>query len=380
MKPGVRTIYVPALRMKTGELQGLYRLAEDIKRLTLPHLIVPPRAERDDELQGILMDTEGVPGAGIILAKYWQGRRVLLNPQFLFNDFGEARCDIWLPKTFEVARRERVFAVPVASLEDLAGTRAQAFKDTFDSAERPKVALRVKSGELIEAKTGDHIRRTLDRIGIAPEDCAILADFSESDFSQPDLVAGVIEGSMETLEEMGPWNAIIFQGTSYPEFNPADHSGHVLIPRNEWKAWSEGLRYSRNTGDHLIFGDYAADCAKMVFGKSCGRAIRHYRYTNPTDWFVVRGANTGDDKSVMRDVCRRIIASGHFAGRQFSSADDYIYRTAKESGGPGNATTWREINTTHHITRVVRDIGAVKGLQFGDFKVEPAVRQFEMFE
>jgi hypothetical protein len=45
--------------------------------------------------------------------------------------------------------------------------------------------------------------------------------------------------------------------------------------------------------------------------------------------------------------------------------------------GPGTATTWREINTTHHITQVVRDIGRVKDLSFADLKVEP-IKQFEL--
>jgi hypothetical protein len=193
------------------------------------------------------------------------------------------------------------------------------------------------------------------------------------------LVSGVIEGALEYLEEIARWYAIVFQGTSYPEANPAAHGGNELVPRNEWKAWSKAVQLSKDTGAHIVFGDYAADCARMRFGKSGGRAIRHYRYTTPSDWFVVRGAETGDDTTVMREVCKRIVGSVHFAGRSFSAADDFIYRAAEAYGGPGNSTNWRGINTGHHITRVVRDIGAVKGLQFGDRKVAPITKQFEMF-
>jgi hypothetical protein len=68
----------------------------------------------------------------------------------------------------------------------------------------------------------------------------------------------------------------------------------------------------------------------------------------------------------MRGVCERILRSGKFAGRGFSSADDYIFMTAKGWDGPGNGSTWREINTTHHVTRVVRDIGGIKGMSFAE--------------
>ncbi len=56
--------------------------------------------------------------------------------------------------------------------------------------------------------------------------------------------------------------------------------------------------------------------------------------------------------------------SGHFAGREFSSADDYIFMTARGAAGPGNSTTWRAINTTHHVTRMVTDVGKVREVRF----------------
>jgi hypothetical protein len=65
----------------------------------------------------------------------------------------------------------------------------------------------------------------------------------------------------------------------------------------------------------------------------------------------------------MQRVCRNIVDSGHFAGASFSAADSYIFRTANNDDGPGNATTWRQINTTHHITRAVVDIAKVRGIE-----------------
>jgi hypothetical protein len=375
-----KSIYDPALRMKTGELQGIANLAVDIKDAILPRMIVPPRIERDAELQGVLVNTESVPGAGIILSKYWSKRNVLLDMQFLFEDFGVEKSGIWLPKAYELARRERVFAIPVAKLSDLEGPRFQAFKDAIDVAMRLKFALRIGLEDLSDQKLSERLQRIFDRLKIAQSDSIALVEFGDADFSQSDIVAGVIEGAFETLEEVGQWNSIVFQGSSYPEKNPADHGTDEVVMRNEWSAWSQGVHFNKNTADHIVFGDYAADCAKMKFGKSAAPAIRHYRYATADHWIVARGAEEGGDKAVMREVCKRIVDSKHFSGREFSSADDYIYRTSVNTDGPGNATTWRGINTTHHITRVVNDIGKIKGMAFADRKVDESGKQLQMFD
>jgi hypothetical protein len=64
----------------------------------------------------------------------------------------------------------------------------------------------------------------------------------------------------------------------------------------------------------------------------------------------------------MRKVCQKILASEH-SGRNFSSADDYIFRTAHNAGGQGSAKKWRAVNTTHHITRVAADVGRIRGFE-----------------
>src|SRR5215813_5343386 len=215
-----RPIYDPALRMKTGELQGLADLAPDVKDMILPRLIVPPRVERDKELQGVLMDAENVPGAGVILKKYWLGRDVLLDLQYLFDDFGEERAGTWVPKAFELARREIVSAIPVASLADLEGARFQAFKDAIDRSAKLKLGLRVDLENIADVALGDRLRRVFDRLDFSQKDSVVLVEFGDADFSLPDIVADVIEGALETLEDIGLWNSIVFQGTSYPEKNP----------------------------------------------------------------------------------------------------------------------------------------------------------------
>ena len=117
-------------------------------------------------------------------------------------------------------------------------------------------------------------------MGLSPGECSIIVDFggAASDFARPEIVAPIIGGALETLQELGPWRQIKFQGTNYPDKHPAESGGSCMVPRNEWKAWRQAVRFEPATAEHMIFGDYAADCATMTFGEGAPRPIPHGSY------------------------------------------------------------------------------------------------------
>jgi hypothetical protein len=266
----------------------------------------------------------------------------------------------------------------MATLRDLNGHEATAFKAAIPHHETLKFAICVVSGEMVNTDFGADLNDALATLGLKARDCAIIADFSDSDFSQPDHVAPVITGALELLQELGDWQHIVFQATHYPEKNPAEPGQSVLCSRNEWAAWCQAVKFDPTTAEYMIFGDFAADSSKISFSGAGAPAIRHYRYTTPTAWFVVRGEKSGSDRSIMRSVCSKIVTSEYFAGARFSTADAYIYQTANGSDGPGNSTTWRQVNTAHHITRVVTDVARVKGISIPENSEEPIAQQMSL--
>lgn len=359
-----RPIYVPTLRLMQGEYRGLQRLAPDVADKIDPLLVVPPPRERDPEKHRLLTKDEIVHETGRRIADHWKMRDAFLDVRFLFAEFGEPECVEWLPRIFDVARKAHAQPIPVLGLADALGPRAAAFRLALATESATKVAIRVASGD-IDRDLGGRLAAVVSALGLSPEGCAVLADFSDADFSDALAVAGIAQAALEDLQGIGRWRHVVFQGTNYPEVNPAESNGAAVVPRNEWLAWKEAVKLDGASPEHLVFGDYGADCAKFEFKKaSRGIPIRHYRYTTSDSWLVVRGSAEGKAEAVMRGVCERILRSGRFAGRGFSSADDYIFKTAMGWDGPGNGSTWREINTAHHITRVVRDIGRIKGMAF----------------
>ena len=376
---GSQVLYCPALRMKAGELNGVRELAPDVAAHVLPRFIVPPLCERDDD-QPKLFLLDNIPDVGGLLSRHWLNRPAIIDSTYLISERGSDNLASWLPQMFRRARSLHVRAIPMARLADLGALEMDAFKESIENADDLKFCICVNSGEMVGTEFGVTLSRAVEQLGLQAVDCAVIADFSDSDFSAPDLVAPILGWALELLQDLGQWRHIIFQGTHYPEKNPAEHGASELWPRNEWAAWRQAVSFDPATAEHMIFGDYAADCAKMVFGGSAGKAIRHYRYTTESAWLVARGGKAGPDKMIMEEICGRIVASGHFAGPQFSTADAYIALTAQGLNGPGNSTIWRQVNTTHHLTRVVVDVANVRGISIEELPVQDAGSQLTLLE
>lgn len=370
--------YVPALRMKAGELAGLRDLAPDVADRILPRLIVPPPEERDHGLQAQLFETANEPNVADALAAHWRGRSVLVEATHLFPDFGVETAWRWLPNMFARARRADVPAIPLVNLTDLTTDSRDAYRAAC--ADGPvQLGIAVLSGELVSRDSLNQLMRHLEAMQLSPANCSIIVDFADADFTHAEIVAPVIGNTLEMVQESALWGHVVFQGTNYPDTNPAEGGGRSLVRRNEWMAWRQAVRFDPATSEQMIFGDYAADCAVMK--SRCGRPrpIPHYRYTTPDAWLVQRGSASTSDAVAMRDVSRSIVNSGLFAGRSFSWADEYIFTTAHGFDGPGNATTWRAVNTNHHITRVVADIGGVRGFALQRDERPPPPVQEDLF-
>ena len=381
MHDGSIVLYCPALRLKLGELAGVKELDDAVARYVLPRFVVPPLSDRKDEKQYELFESGySVPDVGGMLSRHWLRRRAFVDVSYLIKECTAEKSAEWLPPIFARATLLGVRAIPLVRLGDLDPSLIAAFKKALPSSEKLKLGISVLSGDLVDPQEfGDKLRCLLADLGVEFADCAVIADFADADFSEVELVSPIITSTMEALQDLGPWQLIIFQGTYYPErtlpsavrpsSGPATNGTHGMAPSSSMPPRPSTL--SSEISPRLRKDEFCE--------RPCSSNPPLPLFRPRAIWLIVRGADTGMAETIMADVCTRIIESGLFAGRDFSRADKYIHATAFRQETPGNPTTWRQVNTTHHITRVVVDVAQVKGIAIAPLRSTPVWHQNPLF-
>ncbi len=374
-------MYVASHRLKAGEALGASKTASDINKFVLNRFIVPPKEQRNESGQLNLLCEESGQMLGIDLDSGWSGRTVLLDCRYLVDEFDQASGSDWLTSIFAAARRIGINAIPVLKTDDLLGERGDAYKHVLPENSTLKLILCLDENCLDSDMIGP-VNKALELAGLSHADCGVIMDFSSADFSDVETAAGVLQGSLELVQEFGAWHHISFCSSSYPVKNPGIPSDSVQVKRYEWLAWKAAIESDENAADNLVFGDFGADSSKIKFTKSKGKGgpipIRHLRYTTDDAWLVVRGSGEGKQGADIKWVCQTILDSGFYDSPQSSNADSLINQLAKGSAGvtAGTAKDWRAMNTERHITKVVRDIGMVSGIEFNDIEKKTVLLQY----
>jgi Beta protein len=203
-------------------------------------------------------------------------------------------------------------------------------------------------------------------------------DFAGPEYVKPDTVAEILVAKVQVLSSIGQWQQIIWHSTSFPEVNPGKKGELVEIARGEWTAFNHAMKIDPTISNIVMFGDYAADSAKFLFGK--GRAaIPHLRYSTFDKWLVSRGKEVGNHAKQMPDVALKILESTYFYGKTFSKGDRYVFELSKgiSVGGPKE---WRRANICHHLTAALVAIGSRLGYSIQKVAPVPEFVQFNLFD
>ncbi|MDF2231576.1 beta family protein [Albimonas sp. CAU 1670] len=356
--------YYPTLRAKPGEFTACGHTAARYRVHIKPRFVIPPATEADPEKGRPPTLDEIAHMMGERLGKNWPRHDAFLDPQFVAETLGDDGTE----RLFRVATAVNPLLVPVLRLPELHNPVKRRLL-------RPgEVRAAIYLG-FEDAADPDEVLEGVRSLGLQPQECVLFVDFTETALGE-DAAPSIAE-IFDRLDEVGPWSKIVYQASAYPAKLPVGPNEKTLIARLEWTTFLAVLRETGIQPNRLAYGDFGADSGRMVFktGKG-GRPRPHLRYTGRTHTLVVRGSDAGKFTPTMRKVCRQIIDSEEFGGRGFSYADDRIWRNAKDlTDTCGDATGWRELNTAHHLARVIRDLGELSGISFEDDEVAEFAEQ-----
>lgn len=360
--------YYPALRAKPGEFAACGRLPNRYQRYVCPRFVVPPPTEPDPEKGRAPTLDEIAHMMGDRLGKSWPHRRAFLDPQLA----AEALGDQGIQTLFRIATAVNHRLLPVLTIADLSNPARQAL--LRDGT--------VRAGIYMDYEETDpaSLLEKLKQAGLRSQECELFVDFTGAPLGED--FAPAIGEIFDRLDAAARWGKIVYQASAYPEKLPVGPDERTLIARAEWTTFLAALTETAVQQDRMAYGDFGADCGRMVFprGKGGGRPKPHLRYTGKSHTLVVRGSDSGAFTPTMREVCKQIIENEEYCGRSFSYADDRIWRNAKGMTETcGDASGWRELNTAHHLVRIVRDLGSVAGVVFEKDAVSEFVEQGSLF-
>lgn len=354
--------YVPVLRGKQGEFWSLQESGdEDLEHVT--PLIEVPEIPKD-------FDDEGEPYPAKSVDDHLKSREALFSesldedqPFFLDLNLippGERMASGEHPNSYLLDRLREMDLTPIpvvglgrdsektnASVEaarrDGHGLCVRVEDDDLEDPDAVEEFLQARAGELEQG------RRDID----------VIIDFGPID---PDSINALRIAALQTvrnLPQVTEWRTLTFAATAFPEtLGRFGRDTRNYVPRSEWSIWLH-LRDKQERLPRLpAYGDYAVNHPAIVeVDPRVMSMSANLRYTHDGQWLIYKGKDAfkhGFDQFV--DFCKDLVGRPEYTGRDFSWGDDYIYRCSNDNEGPGNATKWRQVGTTHHLAAVVDQI------------------------
>ncbi|MFB7716767.1 beta family protein [Nocardia sp. NPDC056100] len=348
--------YLPILKSRLGELTALRQMADEIAESCLPLVDFVPGGRGGTALEPRYQDSLES------LLNHW-------NPRFelIVDTHGLPGVERWNPTAYMVdgCAEAQMAVIPAVRLSDSVGVQRQVGAAVRRACHQ-SICIRVTEVDLL----GENVSRLPARI-----DAAI--DAMEKDPDSIHLVVdlGAIAGERDALHKaritrlalpylphIEYWQSITVAGGSFPDdLRNVPPKILTRLERSEVGCWRTvarqlGEKHGRTPG----FGDYVVASPRHTIGRGF-HAPPQLRYTVDNAWLVTKyGKN--EQHARFFDICAEIAEHPEFTpgltwGDREIEARSHHDRPPT-APGPGNATTWRAIGTSHHIGYIVDRITA----------------------
>lgn len=356
--PEHNMLYVPILKGKAGELSALKELSNDAKSKILPVIEIPEVPW--DFVNERYAKTTSNHVKGFIkkfVECYGVSYPVIIDASSLDHDMGDG--EIVIDHILTSLHERGIEAIPVIQLSDR-DIYLDSVKPHFKDVRR--ACLRITFDDINDRDLEADIDELLGKVDLGYGDIDLLIDFKDLAADQEKIYSNVAKASINnSIPNILDYNSLSIAMTSFPE-NLSGHGADTMveIPRAEWAVWKSILS-SPKLKRKPIYGDYGISSSEM---QSIDPRIMvmsaNIRYTHEETWVIVKGRNVKKHTfEQFYDLSEKIVDSDFFYGEDFSWGDKTIKEKADKKGGTGNATTWREVGTNHHITVVVNQVSAM---------------------
>ncbi|MDQ3151308.1 MAG: beta family protein [Actinomycetota bacterium] len=346
--------YVPAVQFRTGELRALSTASSSTWAGLTPLVsLVGPKTEEGELTasrirNGIKRIAAAVGNHPFYLdtIRLKPDQRVKLST----GSIGKPALDV----AYAEARKQELVFVPVLRVGRPNAKICEIVQETVWQ-DGSGAALKYPILSTIPTPPKTHailLKEILEEIDVEPSAADLILDLgylSPDDVIQSDDAASLIDQVAQI-----DWRNIILLATGMPPTLSCIEQGKIgSIDRPEWKLW-QALREVK-IARMPIYGDYAIQHPTPP--KDGGPGMRaNIRYTTRRETIIVRGEGDVSEKGKMQyiDLCRKLIATSHYKGSNYSWGDQVIQDCADGIRDPENQALWRGVGTSHHF-RVVTE-------------------------
>lgn len=355
--------YFPVLKAKQGELNALSEWGSDTFPTVAPILEIVPW-ERDDGLAG--QERSEVAKVATRVERAWSGKEGLL-----YLDAAAAEPDPeegWVGTTPVIAQLLEILWEKGINVAPAIRASAQsdyiAVLRSSISLDETDALIRITAEDLDDTVTPlrDVVSRVADGAGLSPERTRVMLDFGAISEDAAAAMAARLARFVLPQLDGGSWQSLILASGAFP-INLSDVAPHTIarIDRHDAALWRT-LR-ELELREPLDFADYAVTHPVLPTGGAFA-APPQLRYTHGREWIVSKGRrNDRRGHAQFFDICAGVLdhLGETAAGPSESWGDLRVHQAAAMARGngtvvvgPGNASTWRAIATSHHITLVAR--------------------------
>ena len=352
--------YVPLLKWRMGEYQGLMRLEDTVKDKIVPLIVITP-IEYDFEDQCDKKTVDEHLGTFAKRYKAKCGNRPALidfhhSLELAVRDSGE----LAVASVFSELRENEATAIPVFNVN-----RSKPYLDcvkAIHGSDQRGAGLRVTMSDLTDPTLPSKFSNALDTTGLQPGMIDLVIDLeAPKNFEPYANFAKIVASLFPQLGDLTEYRSFAVVATAYPESLAITKPGGSFV-RHEWQLYQTLVGELSDTGRIPTYGDYGMERPEflsldMRVIKPGGKVV----YTTPAEWLIRKGGAFRDNPGQMRQHCRDILASSYFRGAAFSAGDKFIKDCAGGAGSTSTLTMWKSVGMNHHMTQVVEDLANYHG-------------------
>lgn len=344
--------YVPIIKAHEGEMAALSELDEHVADKLTPMLVF----SSPEDIAKALTKGELAEFLNVI-TKPTNGLWPFKHPVFVdllcmdLTVLDDINCVEYI---FGELENQGIQAIPVITF-----SCSEEFKNQIG-----KVCKKFERGVCIRIVDQDYgvvsiqnlITEILHTVGCPKEETDIILDYKTVHSSLQYAIFASALYRLSALPHLMQWRTITIAGVSFPTYLKEKRDILNHIPRVEWSIWKDILKTPVKRipafGDYDTFHPVRPDADPLHTKDNPS-----LRYTIDNAWLILNEKDIAKlTPKEFQEICKELIESGNFCGKDFSWGDDFIYKAAHGKVSVDRTALWSKACTNHHITFITNSM------------------------